>query len=293
MQHLSNVSRSFAEHVRLEAQAVHLSAMMNDHVLHAPVKDGPGKRMLDVGCGTGIITDLIAERYPNAQVFGVDLSKVPKLRPHEQNVRFLRGNVTAQKPTAWEVDDGGEKLSQEAGCFDYIFSRLLILGMHDWPEYIRAEFDLVRPGGWVEVHDLDWDWFDRNDNVISKDWGWLHTLIDTLEKEKRFNLHCGSGAQKWMKEAGFIDVQVFEYRWPFGGQSEPTIEMREFGEYSAVGMPTMLHHMIEKTMADDPLSGERSQMIDRMRAEMRWSLLPEKGKHQTFYVSQAEDQKDK
>lgn len=43
--------------------------------------------------------------------------------------------------------------------------------------------------------------------------------------------------------------------------------------------------MIHKTMADDPLSEERKQMIDRMRAEMRWSLLPEKGKHQTFYVT--------
>lgn len=48
----------------------------------------------------------------------------------------------------------------------------------------------------------------------------------------------------------------------------------------------MLHHMIEKTMADNPLSDERRQLIDQMRAQMRWSLLPEKGKYQTFFVSQ-------
>lgn len=192
--------------------------MMNDHVLHALVEDGSEKRMLDIGCGTGIVTDLIAEKYPEAQVFGLDLSKVPNLRCHEKNVRFLQGNVTTQKPSDWGVYDGGKKLAQEAGCFDYIFSRLLIAGMHDWPDFIKTEYNLLAPGGWVEVHDLDWDWFDRNDNVISEDWSWLQTMIETLEKEKRLNMHCGSGAQKWLKEAGFVDVQVFEYRWPFGGQ---------------------------------------------------------------------------
>lgn len=159
----------------------------------------------------------MAEKFPSAQCIGLDLSKVPKLRPHEQNVRFLRGNVMTQKPIDWEAYDGAEKLSQDVGMFDYIFSRLLILGMPDWAQYIQREYELLRPGGWVEVHDLDWNWYDRNDNIINTDWGWLQTLIDTLEKEEKFNLHCGSGAQKWMKEAGFVDIQVFEYRWPFGG----------------------------------------------------------------------------
>ena len=71
--------------------------------------------------------------------------------------------------------------------------------------------------------------FDRNDNIISKDWDWLNRLEDKLEGEKDLDFHCGSRAQKWMKDAGFANIRVFEYYWPFGGESEPTVEGREFG----------------------------------------------------------------
>ena len=150
----TNLPYSFAEHVRLEAQAVHLSACMNDKVIHALIDRRSGIRMLDIGCGTGIVTDLMAETYPQAECIGLDISKVPNLRPHEKNVRFFEGNATSQKPSQWKANDGKAGLSDDKAGFDYIFSRLLILGMHDWPDYIKTEFDLLRPGGWVEVHDL-------------------------------------------------------------------------------------------------------------------------------------------
>ena len=88
-----------------------------------------------------------------------------------------------------------------------------------------------------------------------------------------------------MKEAGFVDIQVFEYYWPFGGQSEDSIEKREFSQYLTTGTVTMLHHMIYRTMADSPISEGRKQKIDQMRSDMRWSMLPEMGKHQKFYVT--------
>lgn len=46
------------------------------------------------------------------------------------------------------------------------------------------------------ISGANWDWFDHNDNVISKDWSWLQTIINTLEEGKRLNMHCGSGAQE-------------------------------------------------------------------------------------------------
>ena len=72
---------SFAEHVRLEAQAVYLSAMM-DTTSSTPTEDSSGIRELDIGCGTGIITDQMAEAFPQAECIGLGLFKVPDRRPH-------------------------------------------------------------------------------------------------------------------------------------------------------------------------------------------------------------------
>ena len=61
--------------------------------------------------------------------------------------------------------------------------------------------------------------------------------------------------------------------------------MREFGENTALGLPTLLHRMIHQTMVDDPLSEEKKQLIDRRRAEMKWEFLPAKGKHHYLHVT--------
>lgn len=39
-----------------------------------PVDDGGVKRMLDIGCGPGNSTAVLRERYPHAEILGVDSS---------------------------------------------------------------------------------------------------------------------------------------------------------------------------------------------------------------------------
>lgn len=269
------------EHQRLETQAIHLSAMMNHRVLHAPIQDAKDKRMLDIGCGTGIITDLISSTYPRASCIGLDLSPVPNIRPRRSNTHFFQGNFTSSQPSSWIPNTRAPPLPNDPELFDYIFSRLLILGMTDWPSFIKKEFSLLKPGGWAEVHDLEWHWYDAEDNVISHEWNWLQRLGEVCEREKGMDLHCGAKAKQWMQEAGFVDVQTFEYYWPWGGEAEVTPEMREVGMYSARDVPVMLHHMIERAM------GERAseEEVEQMRREMRETLRAEKGKHQVFFVT--------
>ena len=61
-------------------------------------------------------------------------------------------------------------MPQDERLFDYVFSRLLILGMSDWQNFIRKKYLLLKPGGWAEVHDLAWDWYDPDGSVVSDDW---------------------------------------------------------------------------------------------------------------------------
>ncbi|KAF2214326.1 hypothetical protein CERZMDRAFT_37748 [Cercospora zeae-maydis SCOH1-5] len=199
-----------AEHHRLDRQAGHLSAMMLGNVPHAPVQSGKSNRMLDVGCGTGAITNLIASFYPDAECIGLDLTPVPATRPHRANTQFFQGDFCSNPPSLWTPITGDSSLPKSPHLFDYIFSRLLIAGMTKWPEFITKLFSLLRPGGWAEVQDLDFHWYDENNTPISQDWKWLDKLVEVCEK-KEMDLRCGSKVHGWVNDAGFADVQTFEY----------------------------------------------------------------------------------
>ncbi|KAK4541319.1 hypothetical protein LTR36_008077 [Oleoguttula mirabilis] len=273
------------EHTRLETQARHLSAIMNGRIIHSPINKANVRRILDVGCGTGIVTDYLAREYTAAEAIGVDLSPVPTFRDRPSNVRFVQGNILTEKPSAW-LSSGDSDSSREAlpdtQAFDLIYSRLLICGLNDWPGYLHTSYSLLKPGGWAEVHDLDWIWYDKNDKVISEDWPWWRRLRSAGEA-RGLDITGGSRTQQWMKDAGFVDVQVTTYRWPFGGQWETDEVWREFGDYVSRVMVDMLWHLIPRLMEGQ--EGVTAEVIDRMREDMKRDFAPEEGKHWVFYVT--------
>lgn len=246
--------------------------MMNHKVLHAPIQNP--SLALDIGCGTGIITDLLGTTFPSAKVYGLDLSPVPQIHDHPPNVKFLQGNALTQKPHEW-APAGPE------GGFDLIFSRLLVCGMSDWPAFFEAEFNLLRSGGWAEIHDVDWVWFNKSGENISDSWAWWRKVREAGQ-DKGLDFECASHAASRMRAAGFVDVQVSKYRWPFGGQWEATPEMREMGDYSASAMPELTWHMIERLMKG---KGAGDEEIGKIRGQMIKDFAPEEGKHWDFYVT--------
>jgi SAM-dependent methyltransferase len=254
--------------------------MMGNKVLHAPVDANAAIRVLDIGCGTGIVTHLMSEAFPQATCIGLDLSETPGLRSCPANVRFFQGNAATQEPTQWSANDGGPPLPEDEHVFDYVFSRLLILGMSDWQNFVRKEFLLLKPGGWAEVHDLAWDWYDPDGSVVSDQWSWLRWVREDFEKGKGMDLACGKKAKAWMLEAGFVDVQTHRYTYPFCGSSETTNEMREFGRFNAAAIPAVLETSLPRAMGiSDPKANEA------MRAEMLQTLMPGMQRYQIFYVT--------
>lgn len=130
--------------------------------------------MLDIGCGTGIVTNLMFETYPNAEAFGLDISPVPNVHTHSPHVHFMQGNAISQKASQWVDTEAREKegiaFNRDDNLFDYVFSRMQILGIYDWPNFIKSEFALLKPGGWAEVHDIDWEYLDGDGKNISDGW---------------------------------------------------------------------------------------------------------------------------
>ena len=99
-----------------------------------------GKRVLDVGCGGGILSESMAEK--GAQVTGIDLGekalKVAQLHSLERGVavdyRLIAAEVLAE---------------QEAGAYDVVTCLEMLEHVPDPASIVSACAKLVRPGGHV------------------------------------------------------------------------------------------------------------------------------------------------
>jgi len=115
-------------------------------LLQAGIK--PGMRVADLGCGTGMITQLLAELVgPTGEVVGVDYStaqvvQARELLPvHVTNVRFVAASAT---------DTG---LARES--FDVVYCRFLLIHLKEPEAALREMRDLLKAGGIVVCEDGD------------------------------------------------------------------------------------------------------------------------------------------
>ena len=100
-----------------------------------------GKRVLDVGCGGGILADAMARK--GASVLGIDLSS-KALRVAQLHA------LEAQTPNVAYREVPVEALAAEApGSFDAVTCMEMLEHVPDPASVVRACADLVRPGGWV------------------------------------------------------------------------------------------------------------------------------------------------
>lgn len=139
---------------------------MDNKPFHATVSNNPIK-ILDIGCGTGAMTRLLARKYPEAQIIGLDMSAVPEGRYTKlAHVEFVQADILDL------LRDGkDEKFQPES--FDYIFQRLLIFGMKSWPRYLSDVTRLLKPGGWLELHEGNVN-IRKSENGPSLSDSWFH-----------------------------------------------------------------------------------------------------------------------
>jgi len=100
-----------------------------------------GKRVLDVGCGGGILAESMARR--GAQVLGIDLAtkplKVAQLHAMEAGVQQLNYREVAVEALAAEAP----------GSFDVVTCMEMLEHVPQPSSVVQACAQLVKPGGWV------------------------------------------------------------------------------------------------------------------------------------------------
>jgi 2-polyprenyl-6-hydroxyphenyl methylase / 3-demethylubiquinone-9 3-methyltransferase len=106
-----------------------------------------GKRVLDVGCGGGILSDAMARS--GAQVLGIDLA-TKALRVAQLHA------LEAQTPNVQYREVSAEALAdEEPESFDAVTCMEMLEHVPDPASIVRACSRLVKPGGWVFISTIN------------------------------------------------------------------------------------------------------------------------------------------
>lgn len=106
----------------------------------------PGKKVLDVGCGGGILSEGLSQR--GAHVTGIDMGEAPlsvaKLHGLESGVKVDYRKITVE-----------ELASQEAGSYDVVSCLEMLEHVPEPGSVVKACFDLLKPGGQLFLSTLN------------------------------------------------------------------------------------------------------------------------------------------
>lgn len=100
-----------------------------------------GKRVLDIGCGGGILSDAMARR--GAHVLGIDLAAKPLRVAQLHALEVGTANIEYREISAEAL------AAEQPGQYDVVTCMEMLEHVPDPASVIRAAATLARPGGWV------------------------------------------------------------------------------------------------------------------------------------------------
>jgi SAM-dependent methyltransferase len=220
------LGRSAAEQDRLERQAARLTpgtAALLDRVT-VPT----GASCLDVGCGTGAVMELLAQRTgPAGRVVGIDLDDA--LARHTETRLHAAGHRQCR------VVSGDVMSASLAGQrrFDLVFARLVLIHAADPVALLRRMWALTAPGGALVVEDYVLQaiasepptWlFDEFRRVVGGVFELHRRPLDAGLRLRRWFMEAGIGAPEGTTVTGAVET-VDEIRWQLEGVYRSTLPL--------------------------------------------------------------------
>jgi ubiquinone/menaquinone biosynthesis C-methylase UbiE len=153
------------------------------------------RRILDLGCGTGSTTLLLKQKFPQAEVIGLDLSPYmlaiadDKAKQASLSIQWLQGNA--------------EHTRFGANYFDLVTASLLF---HETPAEVtrailRECFRLLQPGGEILI-------LDGSQSTLRQA-EWLTQIFE----EPYIEAYAAGNLDAWLEAAGFDDIRTETIWW--------------------------------------------------------------------------------
>lgn len=200
-----NLPNDEKEQDRLDRSYLITKAAQNGKLFFAPTKDP--QHILDIGTGTGLWCIEVADSglARNAKITGIDLSPIQPIDVPE-NVYF-------------ELQDASETdWARPLDSFDLIHSRLMLGSFRDFSETMRTARKYLKPGnGWMECCELLIQPM-CDDGTMPDDWGYkeYEKLVAEAYQKAGRSMRVAVKLEKWMEDAGFVDVRQILTKIPIG-----------------------------------------------------------------------------
>lgn len=212
------------EALRLEKMSKISAYQPSKEVVKLSLK--PGQKILDAGCGSGLVARYIANAYRGVKVEACDLSAVRieqarKIRQHEghEDIRFF---VTPL-----------ESIAADDKTYDCITCRYVFEFLPD-PMKVLSEFRRVlKPDGQLLIIQFDgflYNYFQGNSE--------LSEMLELLQKKGPFDMFLGRKIPNMLMNAGFTDIDWDVEVYGFKGK-ELLLEKEQMWERIDFSIPAL------------------------------------------------------
>ncbi len=174
-----------------------------------PFKPGESFSFLDIGAGTGLLTELILNVFPKAYATLIDSS--------QQMLSIARQRFADQPNVNFFIMDYSE--NSLSGAYNAVISAMSIhhLSHEDKAKLIKKVYAILKPGGVFINADLAKGATDALEENYQQHWkdyidqaDLSSNEIDLIRERMRWDLPASMDYQlTWMKDAGFVDVDCF------------------------------------------------------------------------------------
>ena len=171
----------------------------------------PGARILDAGCGSGIVARYLAARYPEAHVTGLDragqrLAEATAAARHVPNLSFIEGDLAAPSAAS----------DPSPGAFAFIVCRFVLehLSTEGRTTALARFRRSLAPGGILCAIDVDGLFYNLYPTTER-----IRAGFATLRGAPGFDLEVGRKIPRLLHDAGFVSIDWRAVTMGFAGAS--------------------------------------------------------------------------
>lgn len=125
----------YSSNLSLETRYENVSRILDELNLN-------GARVLDAGCGVGMLINLIKRRYPFSQIIGLDLSiNALKLAKEQGESNLIKGSITS--------------IPIREGVFDVVFCIEVFQYVNNWHTGLNELDSVIKPEGFLIISTLN------------------------------------------------------------------------------------------------------------------------------------------